>query len=322
MLTNTTLAEIGSILENAESVLLFPHVNPDGDAVGACTALCMHLRKSGKDAWILAEGKFPHYISFLDCGLYTEDLSVIENPDVCMCVDCCEADRFPKRLEVFRAGRRSICVDHHQISGCSWDMYHIEPEASSASEIIYRLFSESGWETDKAEAEALYTGIVSDTGCFQYSNTTPETHRIAADLMETGVDINKVTISLFQSVDPRTARVRALALQNMELVAGGKGVVSTLSRAEREAVHAGMEHTEDIINTLRDLSGVEAAAFLKEDGDSVRVSMRAKTERNVASICKKYNGGGHIKAAGCTMHMPLAEAAALIRADMQELFED
>ncbi|MBQ6400912.1 MAG: bifunctional oligoribonuclease/PAP phosphatase NrnA [Firmicutes bacterium] len=322
MISNTDLNRIGKSLEEAGSVLLFPHINPDGDAIGACIALCHGLRGLGKDCWILLESPLTSFLAFMDDGLCTTDRDVILNPDVCVCVDCSEEMRFPSRVEAFHRGKLSVCLDHHVASECPWDMYVIDNHAAAACELIYRMMTLRGWPLTGPIARALYTGIVADTGCFRYSNTTPETHRIAAELIELGADVNDVSVRLYQSVDPREMNVTVSALNRMELFAGGRAAITDLSTEQRLACGAGLEHTENIIDELRNIRGVEIAAFLKEDGDAIRVSLRAKTEGNVAVIAEQFGGGGHIKAAGCTMEKPLERARSLLKEAIEKSLAD
>ncbi len=313
MLNNATLTEIGKGLEQAESVLLFPHIHPDGDSIGASIALCGILRRMGKTAWVLIENRLSDYIAFLENGMCTVRRDVISDPDVCICIDCCEESRFPGRLDAWNKGKKKMAIDHHRIGECGWDMYYIDPEAAAVSELIFVMAREMDWELTREDAAALYTGIASDTGSFQYSNTTKETHRIAADLMEYDIDINTINVNLFQNIDRRMVAVNAHILEKMELLEDGKIAMSCLSEEEREACGARMQDTETAINSLRDIAGVEIAAFLKEDNGRTRVSMRAKSNGNVAEVARAFGGGGHVKAAGCTLEKPLDEAYRLLR---------
>ena len=327
MKTNTTLKEIGTALQDAQSVLLFPHINPDADAIGSCVALCRYLRGQGKTAWVLTENKMPDYIAFLvedpDFGmLVTEDLEIVAEPDVCMCVDCCDEKRFPLRTETFLSGKKKLCIDHHKIDACSWDLYYIDPDAAAVAQIIYQLMTEMDWEIDPAIGEALYTGIAGDTGCFQHSNTTPQVHRIAADLMELGADISPINVKLFQSVDPRDMAIRIRALQSMEMLADGRAAIARIYARDLEETGARLEDSDTVIDQLRNIEGVEMAAFVKQDGELVRVSLRSKTTGNVGAIAKHFGGGGHQKAAGFKVRQPLDEVYEALKAELVKAFDE
>ncbi len=328
--TNTTLKNIGTALEDAESVLLFSHINPDGDAVGSCGAICRFLRKMGKKCWIVLEDPLPQYVSFITGDearnrpeedpfgpMETLDLNIIGEPDVCMCVDCHEVKRFPRREALFRAGKKTLCIDHHQPkTDCEWDQYWIDPKAPAAAQLVWQLFHEMQWPMDRFAAEALFVGISTDTGSFQYSSVTPDTFRIAADLMEHGVDINAVCVEMYQNTDPRAMAVETIGMQNMELISDGAGAISRISMAEMDEAGAEMEHTEEFVETIRAIRGVEMSAFLRETADGIRVSLRSKNKADVGAIAQHFGGGGHVKAAGCTIHEPLLEAFEMVRAEM------
>lgn len=321
MISNVSLRKAGQLLNNAESVLIFPHVNPDGDALGSCAALCRVLRNSGKEAWILLDESVPKYLSFMDTEFCTCDHGCIAEPDICICVDCSEEKRFPDRAEKFNSGRTKLCLDHHATSGSFGDYYYIDGAEAATAQIIYKLLLEMGAQIDRNTAASLYTGISTDTGNFQYSNTTPETHMIAAELMKTGMDHVSITVALYQNVSLTKVRLEARILDKMEIFAGGKAVISYVDSSMLQEVSAKMEDSESAIDTLRNIEGVEIAAFLKEKGDAVKVSMRAKSAGRVDEIAVKFGGGGHAKAAGCTMEMSIAEATDAIKKEIISYLE-
>lgn len=321
MISNVSLRKAGQLLNNAESVLIFPHVNPDGDALGSCAALCRVLRNSGKEAWILLDESVPKYLSFMDTEFCTCDHGCIAEPDICICVDCSEEKRFPDRAEKFNSGRTKLCLDHHATSGSFGDYYYIDGAEAATAQIIYKLLLEMGAQIDRNTAASLYTGISTDTGNFQYSNTTPETHMIAAELMKTGMDHVSITVALYQNVSLTKVRLEARILDKMEIFAGGKAVISYVDSSMLREVSAKMEDSESAIDTLRNIEGVEIAAFLKEKGDAVKVSMRAKSAGRVDEIAVKFGGGGHAKAAGCTMEMSIAEATDAIKKEIISYLE-
>ena len=178
-----------------------------------------------------------------------------------------------------------------------------------------------GAQIDRNTAASLYTGISTDTGNFQYSNTTPETHMIAAELMKTGMDHVSITVALYQNVSLTKVRLEARILDKMEIFAGGKAVISYVDSSMLREVSAKMEDSESAIDTLRNIEGVEIAAFLKEKGDAVKVSMRAKSAGRVDEIAVKFGGGGHAKAAGCTLEMSIAEATDAIKKEIISYLE-
>ena len=335
LITNTTFKEMGTILEDAESILLFPHVNPDPDSMGAGMALCRALRAQGKRCWVLIDEALPAYLQFMmkrtaaqaradrdtagdpdrdPAGItVTTDHGILGTPDICMLIDCSDEKRYAARKEIFEAGKKKLCLDHHRISESGCDYYYIDPDAAATAQLVYHLMKEMDWPLNQKIASELYTGINGDTGCFMHSNTTPEIHRIAAELMEYGVDINTVNVNLYQSKDPKAVMVHVKALQSMDFIAGGKGVMARITQEELDQLGATLEHADTVIDDLRAIEGVEIAAFLKEADDGIHVSMRSKTTGNVADIAKKFGGGGHFKAAGFTLDLPLDEVYEKLR---------
>ncbi len=315
---NTTLRELGELLSGARSVLIFSHINPDPDAIGSSMALCLTLRQQGVRSFVVVDGPLPEYMAFMEEGFgpaedggegslspLTADQDIIEEPDISLCIDCSDDRRIAGREKSFARGKVTVAIDHHQISECSRDHYYVDSGAAACSQIVYELMGEMGWPLDHKIAEVLYTGLDGDTGCFMHSNTTSQVLRMAADLLECEVDINKINVNLFQSKSLPAVRIEARTLQQMELIAGGRAVLARIREEDLEACGAEVEDASQVIDALREIRGVEIAALLKQDGDKVRATMRAKTDCNVAAIAGTFGGGGHIKAAGFSCAEPM-----------------
>ena len=322
MITNTDLKTIGKTLQAADSVLLFPHNNPDGDAIGSGVALCMVLRKLGKSAWVVLEKNLSSSLEHMDKGMCTTDPDVIPCADATVAIDCSEEGRFEEVREAFENGKTRLAIDHHRINDFSQDFYYIDPAAASNTEIIYDLIKAMEWEMDADMAEALYTGLVTDTGSFQHSNTTPKSHRMAAELIEAGVDVNKVSTQLFKNNDPKKVALEANVLSRIELFSGGRGAMVGISTEDLKKCNADLEHAEHMIDHLIRMKGVEIAATLKETDKGVSLSMRSKSWGNVEKIARALGGGGHIKAAGATLEMPLDEAYRTVHEYIEKAIEE
>lgn len=314
MMKNDSLEKIGKRLTEAQTVLLFPHVRGDGDAFGSCAALCHALRGLGKDCWILMEDKVPDVYEFLVDGMVTWDQDILGIPDVCMCVDCGEENRLPKRLERFRSGRTTICLDHHEAPAYMCDFNYVEPDAAATGELVYMLLVAMGVEPDRECAEDLYAAITKDTGNFEYGNTTARTHRIVASLYDTGANLHTVGTRLNENEKLSKIRLLGRALNSLELTEAGLFAMVCVTRKMMEDCGAREEDTDGIVETIRGIAGVEMAAVLKESDDgTVRVSMRVKNLGNVAAICRQFGGGGHEKAAGFTWHGSIEDAKDAVR---------
>lgn len=316
---NNELKEIAEILLNSNSVLLFTHINMDGDTLGSSVALCIALRKLGKQVHILIEDDVAAFLQFLDKGYCTYDNNVIEEPDICLCIDCGDVDRFRKRKEKYFEGKQKGCIDHHVTTEPFADFNFIDPTAAATGEIIYDLLKELNVEIDKEMGSAIFAALTTDTGNFQYSNTTKKTHLIAAELFECGVDYSEISVELYQNNRLEKLLLQTRCLQDMEVFADGKAAICCVTQKMLEETNGKMEETEGIIEILRNISGVEVAVFVKEiDKNISKVSMRSKKFINVAEISKKYNGGGHARAAGFTMKKSFFET----KQSIMELIEE
>jgi phosphoesterase RecJ-like protein len=179
-----------------------------------------------------------------------------------------------------------------------------------------------GVEFDVEMAEAIYTAITTDTGNFQYTNTTKTTHLIAAELFEIGIDLEKISVEIYQNIRHEKLKIMNEVIGTIEMVCGGKADIAHVTQEMLKKTGALMEETEGIIETLRNISGVEISAFLKENSENeIKVGLRAKTYGDVSVIAQSFGGGGHKKAAGCTIHAPLEEAKKQIIAAVVEHLE-
>lgn len=314
---NNSLREIAQRLHEAESVLLFPHVNLDGDALGSCAALCKALRKEGKEAWIMLEDDIPANLRFLDKGYSTQDLTTVENPDVCMCVDCGDTGRFPARAEKFQTGKTTICVDHHRTTKFFCDMNYVDSDEAATGQIVFELLKEMNAGPDKEMGEAIFAAITTDTGDFQYSNTQKRSHLIAAELYDWGADFNGVSVEIYENVRPQKILMKNRAMDTIKILGDGKVAMVYVTQAMLKETGATMDESEGLAQDLRSIAGVEYAAVVKEYGPAAsKVSLRAKRQGDVAKVAENLGGGGHTKAAGATINIPLKEAVALVEREL------
>ena len=316
MKTNTDLKTISETIFRAKTVLLFPHRNPDGDSVGACSALSLALRAKGVECYVYAD-EVPKYLHFINREAFTKDWDKIPSPDVCVAVDCNEYERLQERSKLFDAGKTKICIDHHEHDTGFGDLYFIDPEAAAACELVFAVLKDADVEFTRDIANALYTGIVTDTGSFRYSNTRSESYQMAKELFDIGVDHIEIMVNLYNNKDLKKVRCESKAIARAIIFAEGKGAISYMTSGDMGSLDAHPQHTDEIIDRLRDIDGVEMAAYLEEREDGVKVSMRSKTYSSVLEICQRNGGGGHVKAAGCTMHTTLENAFAIIKEAME-----
>ncbi len=305
----STLEQIAIKLKEADTILLYPHVIMDGDTLGSSIALCIALRKIGKKAFILIEDEIPSYLLFLGKDYCTFDQNIIGTADISISIDCSDIDRFVMRKAKFLTGKFSICLDHHRTNNSFAEMNYIDEYAGATGEIVYDLIKIMGIEIDIEMAEAIYTAITTDTGNFQYTNTTKTTHLITADLFDIGIDLEKISVEVYQNIRHEKLKINNEVINTIEMLYNGKADIAYVTQEMLKKTGALMEETEGIIETLRNISGVEISAFMKESKpNEIKVGLRAKTYGDVSAIAQSFGGGGHKKAAGCTLYTTLEEA--------------
>lgn len=320
---NDDFKDIGAMIESKNSIYIVPHIMMDGDAMGSAAALCRALRKKKKTAWVLTEDKIPDNLMFLDEGLTTDDAEKIESPDLCVLLDCGEESRYPKRKDAVAKSGKIICLDHHATSKAVFDMNHIDTEAAATGEIVYDLLCEMKVDMDKDIGEAIFAAITTDTGNFQYSNTTRRSHEIVAELYDLGIDHNKVSIEIYQSEPVEKIKLHGMVLGDIKIFGEGKAAIAKVTQDMLRKTGARMEDSEGLVSKLRDIKGVEIAALLKEQPDGeIKVTMRAKEYADVSKIAQKHNGGGHVKAAGCSLNCKTEEAQDIIENEICRELED
>lgn len=299
---NNTFDEIISVIEKSRKIAIFPHILMDGDAMGSAVALCHAFRNAGKDAAVIVEDKIPDYLAFLGEDYCTYDQDAYMESDIALCIDCGELKRFPKRADTFMSGKIKICIDHHPTSPGIGDFNYIDGGAAAAGELVYELLKTWGIPFDSTISNAIFAAITTDTGNFQYSNTSKKSHEIVMDLYDNGLDAYATSVALYENESFAKISLMSRVLSEADVFAGGKAIIGSVSRELLGETGARMEDTEGIVGTMRSIKGIDIAVLLKEkDEDHIKVSLRAK-EGNVAVIAESMGGGGHERAAGCTVH--------------------
>lgn len=317
-MTNNSFSEIAAEIKAARSVVIFPHILMDGDALGSSVALCSALRNMGKRAVIAVEDKVPDYLMFLDNDYCTGDFEEWMNPDISICVDCGETKRFPMRISLFESGKKKICIDHHGTSSGIGDLNYIDAEAAATGELIYDLLVAMEAEITPEEANAIFAAITTDTGNFSYSNTTKRSHEIVMELYDWGLDSYKTSVNLYENESFEKIRLQGAVMNKAEVFAGGKAIIADISLDMLKEYNARMEDTEGIVGTMRSIAGIDIAILVKEkEENNIKISLRAK-EGNVSDIAVKFDGGGHMRAAGCTLYTDIKTARETIKQAVTE----
>lgn len=290
------------LLKQASSVAIGGHIRPDGDCVGSCMGLYQYIRDNYMDIEtdVYLE-EIPNSYKFIKA---TDDIrhEIPEGKiyDLFICLDCGDAYRLGFSGELFEMARHTLCVDHHVTNESFAEENYIEPDASSTSELVYNLIPQE--KITKEIAEALFMGIAHDTGVFQYSCTAPSTFRAAAVLQEKGVDVEKIVNKTFYEKTYRQNQVLGRALLESILFLDGKCIVSAISLKDMEFYQVQPKHLDGIVSQLKMTKGVEVAIFIYELEPGVyKVSLRSADQVDVGKVAQYFGGGGHRKAAGCTM---------------------
>ena len=320
-MTETTpdLKAAAEALRSRERFLVVTHENPDGDALGSLLATTLALRSLGKDVlmYLAGEAPLPHEYAFMPLGelLRTPPADAFERALVA--VDCAKAERIGDPAATDRAPF-VVNIDHHHDNTHFGDVNLVVADASSTGEVLRDVMRELGVELTPELAEPLWIAVVTDTGRFQYSNTTPKSLRLAAELQEAGADVHAVFQQVYESVEFAKLKLLARALQRAQVLEGGRIVVSHLLRTDFAEVGAVEPYSEGIIDYLRAVEGAELAVLIREPPrDTVpvrKVSLRASIdELDVSAIARMFDGGGHRQAAGFSSDASVEEITALVR---------
>ncbi len=289
-------------LDSRDRIAISGHIRPDGDCVGSCMGLYLYLKKTLPTAQVdvYLEKPAPVFSCIDRLEEIKTDCSAEIVYDVCIAVDTA-ADRLGDAEKYFRAAKKTINIDHHvsNMQGCGMVNY-VNPAASSASELVYELMEEE--LMDASIAKALYIGIIHDTGVFQYSNTTPHTLTIAAKLIGYGMDFPKLINETFYEKTYVQNHVLGRALLESILFMDGRCIVSVIDKKTMEFYNAEPKDMDGIVSQLRITKGVECAIFMYQTGQQeYKVSLRSNGKVDVAEVAAYFGGGGHVRAAGCTM---------------------
>lgn len=296
------MEKLSSLFEDTATVAILGHVRPDGDCVGSCLATWNYIRTWFPNVQVRVYLEpIPNIFRFLKgadqiCNSPESDACY----DLCIVQDCSDTLRPGAFIKYFNTAKRTVCIDHHISNGNFADENHVFPDVSSTSELIFTLMEEE--KITKEIAECIYTGMVHDTGVFQYSATSARTMNIAGKLMEKGINFTKIVDETFYTKTYNQNRILGKALMDSRLYLDGACIASYVTRADMEQFEVLPKHLDGIVSQLRVTKDVELALFLYELEPGVfKLSMRSNDKVNVADIAVAFGGGGHVRAAGADM---------------------
>lgn len=305
--------EARELIDNSKKIYIVAHVNPDGDAIGSTFAVYFALKKLGKDVHVVMPS-FSEVFEFLP-GVESRVDNIEEDYDLLIALDSSDYTRLAISEEEYNRAKKVIMLDHHQISQPYGDFRYINDQKSSASEIAFLFIKSLEVEIDENIATLLYTGIMTDTGSFNYSNATPDTFRVVAELLENGAKAVDVCKRLNDTMKEAKLKLLAKAIDNMEVFYNGKMRFTYISYKEIEGLGIHDEDAEGMTNYLRAVEGTEVAVYVRGKSDGTyKVSMRSNDGVDVSKIAISFGGGGHPRAAGYTMTDIQKDKEKLIKA--------
>ena len=318
----TTASDLSAIVDAVrghDRFTLTTHENPDGDALGSLLAMKLALDQLGKDSVMVlhSDAPLPGEYGFMPLAELLRRWPDDVSERVLVALDCANESRIGDD-EILGRVPLTLDIDHHHDNTRFGDVNLIVPDASSTGEVLRDLFRELGVELTPEISEALYTAIVTDTGRFQYANTTPKTFLLAAELLRAGADRQRVFQGVYESVQFAKLKLLARALDRAQVYEGGRIVISYLLRTDFAEVGAAEPYSEGIIDYLRAVEGAEMAVLIREPpregGPTRRVSLRASVdELDVSAIARKSGGGGHRQAAGFSSEASIEEITEFVR---------
>jgi phosphoesterase RecJ-like protein len=318
-MNQTDLHAVVTAINEHDRFIVVSHENPDGDALGSLLGASLGLRELGKDVVMYLGGDMPlpGEYGFMALGDLQRELPADTEERVLLALDCANEGRLGMSTEPLDRAELVIDVDHHHDNSRFGSINLVVADASSTAEIVRDLLRDLGVPLTPAIAEALYVGLVTDTGRFQYSNTTPKALRLGAELIEAGADVHEIFQHVYENVKFAKLKLVGRALEHARLLDGGRVVVSYLLRADFEDAGATEPFSEGIIDFLRQVEDAELVALIRErppdDGPVHRVSLRSSSDLvDVSAIARKSAGGGHRQAAGFSSDEPLEDVIAFI----------
>lgn len=315
---NDSLELIREKINQANCIVLTGHTNPDGDAIGACLGLATALTKSGKQVSVILEEYHEKY-HVIPNHHFVVKQAECQKPDLFIALDCGDEERLGKAGELFKQADVKINIDHHISNTYFGELNYVGANASSASEIIFDLI-DGHYEMDDDVATALYAGICYDTGGFRHTSTSPKTMQIAGRLLEYDIAFTKIYNLFFDSRSFIEMKALGKAIENAKLLFDDVVVFSKLSQEDMASCGASPKDLDAIVNYLKGVSPNKIACFLYEVApNQVKCSFRSGKKYDVAKLTMAFGGGGHVKAAGCTLNCSMEDASETILTAIEKI---
>lgn len=296
----STLDEILKEINKANDIVVLTHRTPDGDAIGSSLAVYIALKAAGKNVEIIMP-EMPRIFNFLPCVDEIRKEGSKKSYDLAIALDCATIKLLNGWSSYFEDSKEKIVIDHHSSNDMFGDLNYVDLSAPACAQVVYSLLKYYKIDITPEIGTCLMTGIITDTGGFQYSGVSKDTFEIAAELLGKGVNISKIYKKVLATCTKGNFQLRKIAISRLEMLEEGKVAFTYLTKEDFESVNAETGDHEGIVNEGKNIEGVEVSIFIYEREDGFRISTRSNDYVNVSDICLMFGGGGHPRAAGATM---------------------
>ncbi len=314
--------KIKEAIQSAKKILIISHVNPDGDALGSTcglySAIYHNLKKRCDICTLTYVSPIYNFLPNMENAKHSFDTSIVY--DLVITVDVAAIDRISDMKPLFDRAKMTVNIDHHKTNNNFGDLNYVLPEASSAGEVLFKLFKLWDWKIDLDTAECIYTAILTDTGGFRFDNTSSDVFMIASELVKIGVNPNKVYTYCYELKSKNYIMFQNYCVQKAVFSEDNKIVYTTVYKKDLEKFHAKDDYTEGLAESLRAIDTTDIAFIVKEvePNKISKISMRSKLY-DVAKICSNFGGGGHSRAAGCTIKSGVESAVKKVLGEIKKV---
>ncbi len=301
-----TVDNILEEIKKAKTIVILTHENPDGDAVGSSLAMYMALQKMGKEVDLIIP-ELPKIYAFLPKAEEAKKEGSTNPYDLAISLDSATIKMLNGWSNYFETAKVKVVIDHHGSNTMYGDYNYINPAAPACAQILITILEYFGIGIDKEIGTAILTGIITDTGGFQYQSTTPETFEFASELLKKGVNVSNIYKKVMNTKSKANFELRKRAIERMQFLEEGKIAITYITMQDQQEVKAEPGDHEGIVEEGRAIEGVEVSIFLRETEKGYRASLRSNNYVNVSDVCLMFGGGGHVHAAGCTIAQSLEQ---------------
>ncbi|MDR0979065.1 MAG: bifunctional oligoribonuclease/PAP phosphatase NrnA [Lachnospiraceae bacterium] len=301
-----TLDNIKEEIMSAKNIAILTHESPDGDAVGSALAMYNALKQLGKDVDLIMP-EYPSIFAFLPSAKEIKETGKEDSYDLAIAVDCSDLKRIAGDTN-FENANTTISIDHHGVNTMFADYNFVNPAIPACAQILITVLEYIGVQITKDIGTCIVAGIITDTGGFKYQGVTSETFEFVARLLNEGVNVSDVYKRVFQTITKTSFELKKLAMNRMEFLENGKITYTYITEEDKNNIGSQNGDHEGIVELGRDVEGVEVSIFIRQEKDGYKVSLRSNNYVNVSDIALLFGGGGHPRASGFTMNLPLDEA--------------